>query len=98
MVSQVEDFQAQSTHEISMLCLLAGFLPLEILNETHIRATTTLGFPSIYLYTLYLRLYSTCFYLQDIEPVSLHCDKEETWQHGNSLINYMKLVFSLFFK
>ncbi len=29
---------------------------------------------------------------QDIEPVSLHCDKEDTWQHGNSLINYMKLV------
>ncbi|XP_023349760.1 glutamate receptor ionotropic, kainate 2 isoform X2 [Eurytemora carolleeae] len=29
---------------------------------------------------------------QDIQTVNLDCESEETWQHGNSLINYMKLV------
>ena len=29
---------------------------------------------------------------QDIETTALTCDSEQTWQHGNSLINYMKLV------
>ena len=29
---------------------------------------------------------------QDIETTVLSCDSELTWQHGNSLINYMKLV------
>ena len=24
--------------------------------------------------------------------MNLDCESEETWQHGNSLINYMKLV------
>ena len=23
---------------------------------------------------------------------ALHCDSEATWQHGNSLVNYMKMV------
>ena len=31
---------------------------------------------------------------QDIETTALNCDSEQTWQHGNSLINYMKLVSS----
>lgn len=30
--------------------------------------------------------------MQEIDTVVLSCDTEETWQHGNSLINYMKLV------
>jgi len=29
---------------------------------------------------------------QDVQTGSLDCDSEETWEHGNSLINYMKLV------
>ena len=29
---------------------------------------------------------------QDIQTAALSCDSELTWQHGNSLINYMKLV------
>lgn len=29
---------------------------------------------------------------QDIQTSSLDCNLENTWQHGNSLINYMKLV------
>lgn len=29
---------------------------------------------------------------QEVDTVELSCDTEETWQHGNSLINYMKLV------
>ena len=31
---------------------------------------------------------------QDIETAVLSCDSELTWQQGNSLINYMKLVSS----
>ena len=23
---------------------------------------------------------------------ALHCDSEATWQHGNSLVNYMKMA------
>ena len=29
---------------------------------------------------------------QDINTRPLSCDGSETWQHGNSLVNYMKLV------
>lgn len=29
---------------------------------------------------------------QDIRTRPLACDGSETWQHGNSLVNYMKLV------
>lgn len=29
---------------------------------------------------------------QDIETSTLDCNSDNTWQHGNSLINYMKLV------
>ena len=30
--------------------------------------------------------------LQDIVLQPLHCDGDATWQHGSSLVNYMKLV------
>ena len=29
---------------------------------------------------------------QEVEPVSIDCSGRETWQHGNSLVNYMKMV------
>jgi hypothetical protein len=29
---------------------------------------------------------------QEINTRSLSCDGTDTWQHGNSLVNYMKLV------
>ena len=29
---------------------------------------------------------------QEINTSPLSCDGSETWQHGNSLVNYMKLV------
>ena len=29
---------------------------------------------------------------QDVQPVSIDCTGRETWQHGNSLVNYMKMV------
>lgn len=29
---------------------------------------------------------------QNIDTRPLSCDGSETWQHGNSLVNYMKLV------
>ena len=30
--------------------------------------------------------------VQEIITQPLHCDGENTWEHGSSLINYMKLV------
>ena len=32
---------------------------------------------------------------QDVLPVSIDCAGRETWQHGNSLINYMKMVSTM---
>ena len=32
---------------------------------------------------------------QDIQTSKLECSSDNTWQHGNSLINYMKLVSNL---
>ena len=29
---------------------------------------------------------------QDVEIRPLHCEMDDTWQHGDSLINYMKWV------
>lgn len=34
---------------------------------------------------------------QEINTKPLSCDGSETWQHGNSLVNYMKLVSYLYF-
>ena len=34
---------------------------------------------------------------QEINTKPLSCDGSETWQHGNSLVNYMKLVSYLDF-
>ena len=34
---------------------------------------------------------------QEINTSPLSCDGSETWQHGNSLVNYMKLVSIWFF-
>ena len=33
---------------------------------------------------------------QDVQTSSIDCGGRETWQHGNSLVNYMKMVSSLF--
>ena len=33
---------------------------------------------------------------QDVQPVSIDCTGRETWQHGNSLVNFMKMVCELF--
>ena len=30
---------------------------------------------------------------QKISTKPLDCDQPDTWEHGNSLINYMKMVF-----
>ena len=29
---------------------------------------------------------------QDVQTSSIECGGRETWQHGNSLVNYMKMV------
>ena len=34
---------------------------------------------------------------QEINTSPLSCDGSETWQHGNSLVNYMKLVNNDFY-
>ena len=34
---------------------------------------------------------------QEINTSPLSCDGSETWQHGNSLVNYMKLVSNYWF-
>ena len=36
-------------------------------------------------------MYFFCF-AQDVETAPIECDGGDTWQHGNSLVNYMKLV------
>ena len=29
---------------------------------------------------------------QDVQTTSIDCGGRETWQHGNSFVNYMKMV------
>ena len=36
-------------------------------------------------------MYFFCF-AQDVETAPIECEGGDTWQHGNSLVNYMKLV------
>jgi len=33
---------------------------------------------------------------QEVNIKSLNCDGSDTWVHGNSLVNYMKLVNHIF--
>ena len=35
---------------------------------------------------------------QNIEVTPLSCDGHQTWQHGNSLVNFMKLVSDVQFE
>ena len=32
---------------------------------------------------------------QEVETTSIDCGGRETWQHGNSLVNYMKMVWKV---
>ena len=37
-------------------------------------------------------MFSSIYYFQVINMNPLSCSTEEAWEHGNSLINYMKMV------
>ena len=58
-------------------------------NSTFLQTETALVYDSALLFATAL---SELDRSQDIETTALNCDSEQTWQHGNSLINYMKLV------
>ena len=59
------------------------------LHKTHYQTETALMYDAALLFATAL---SELDRSQDVQTAALSCDSELTWQHGNSLINYMKLV------
>ncbi|XP_055852888.1 glutamate receptor ionotropic, kainate 2 [Episyrphus balteatus] len=58
-------------------------------NITTIKAETALMYDAVHLFSKALHDLDTSQQI-DIQPIS--CDGQNTWQHGFSLINYMKIV------
>lgn len=54
-----------------------------------LQAETALMYDAVHLFAKALHDLDTS---QQIDIQSLSCDSQETWQHGYSLINYMKIV------
>merc|ERR550532_3389913 len=59
------------------------------LNQTVLKTETALIYDAVHLYAQALHDLDRS---QEINTKPLSCDGSETWQHGNSLVNYMKLV------
>lgn len=58
-------------------------------NDTVIKAETALMYDAVLLFAKALHDLDTSQQI-DIQPLS--CDGQDTWPHGYSLINYMKIV------
>lgn len=58
-------------------------------NDTVIKAETALLYDAVHLFAKALHDLDTSQQI-DIQPLS--CDGQDTWPHGYSLINYMKIV------
>lgn len=58
-------------------------------NDTVIKAETALIYDAVHLFAKALHDLDTSQQI-DIQPLS--CDGQDTWPHGYSLINYMKIV------
>ena len=55
----------------------------------YLQTETALIYDAVHLYAQALNDLDRS---QEINTKPLSCDGSETWQHGNSLVNYMKLV------
>ena len=55
----------------------------------YLQTETALIYDAVHLYAQALHDLDRS---QEINTKPLSCDGSETWQHGNSLVNYMKLV------
>ena len=55
----------------------------------HFQTETALIYDAVHLFAQAL---NDLDHSQEINTKPLSCDGSETWQHGNSLVNYMKLV------
>eukprot|EP00094_Tigriopus_californicus_P003973 TCALIF_03827-PA protein Name:"Similar to GRIK2 Glutamate receptor ionotropic, kainate 2 (Macaca fascicularis)" AED:0.16 eAED:0.16 QI:0/0.7/0.45/1/0.8/0.81/11/0/556 len=59
------------------------------MNQSLLKTETALIYDAVHLFAQALH---DLDHSQDINTKPLSCDGSETWQHGNSLVNYMKLV------
>ena len=55
------------------------------------------GFATYDAVHLFARALHDLDHSQEINTRPLSCDGSDTWQHGNSLVNYMKLVRAILF-
>jgi hypothetical protein len=60
-----------------------------LLLERSFQTETALIYDAVHLFAQAL---NDLDHSQEINTKPLSCDGSETWQHGNSLVNYMKLV------
>ena len=61
----------------------------DIVPEGHLDTTTALIYDSVNAFALALNELTS---VQQVIPSNLDCDEHRTWSHGNSLMNYMKVV------
>lgn len=83
----------EAVHEWSQSEAKAGIKHPIFQNRSVVKAETALMYDAVHLFAKALHDLDTSQQI-DIQPLS--CDGEDTWPHGYSLINYMKIV-SIFF-
>lgn len=72
----------------------AGIKHPQFQNSSVVKAETALMYDAVHLFAKALHDLDTSQQI-DIQPLS--CDGEDTWPHGYSLINYMKIVSTLLY-
>ncbi|KAL4233054.1 hypothetical protein ACF0H5_007740 [Mactra antiquata] len=61
--------------------------PTPLQGKTHLQTEVALMYDAVHLFAKAL---SELTLAQSFETVNLSCNKKQTWQYGNSLLNYMK--------
>lgn len=89
LVDPENHYVQESVNEWSLAEIKAGIKHPPFQNSSVVKAETALMYDAVHLFAKALHDLDTSQQI-DIQPLS--CDGEDTWPHGYSLINYMKIV------
>lgn len=92
LVDPDNQYVQESVNEWSQAEIKAGIKHPPFQNSSVVKAETALMYDAVHLFAKALHDLDTSQQI-DIQPLS--CDGEDTWPHGYSLINYMKIVSRL---
>ncbi|CAI9738180.1 glutamate receptor ionotropic, kainate 2-like isoform X1 [Octopus vulgaris] len=88
MIDSLRPFVSEVTQDWVMEEKRTGNSPIKGL-KTEIPTETALMYDAVYLFAKALHQVAAA---RDINTMALSCTKQNTWNHGNSVLNYMKTV------